>query len=170
MFLLIFYVMLIVGCGHEYTNIDKYQDYIDKIPGSDVFMPNISELPEYLSIDVFYYENTSQSINLIITYSAEAYESAVTIINGMYEFLNEPLMQHDYYLIPEVEFEYQSFLIKVVSDDNFDYPEKFGMLCFSDTNYQISFLFFYDIHLHELSGRAGRMERFVTNEFRFPGE
>jgi hypothetical protein len=76
----------------------------------------------------------------------------------------------DFYLIPEVEFQYQSFTIKVVSDDDFEYPEQFGMLGYSDSSYQITFLFFYDLSLDRLSDSPGRMTRFIESEFFFPAE
>lgn len=164
------YLLLLSACSQVYTNSDEYVDYVSLVSGSDIFMPKLSDLPQYQSVDIYYFERLGTSINLIITFSAETYESAKEAIFESHLFLDEPLMEHGYYTIPEVEFEYQAFIIKVVSDDNFDYPEQFGMLGYSDTKFQIAFLFFYDMHLHELSGSSGRMGRFVRDEFRFPKE
>ena len=160
--------LTLFGCGSVYTDAKEYQDYIDKIPKADIYMPDLTTLPEYQSINVYYYERLGQSINLIITYSAESYKSARDTVFGSYGYLEEPLTEMDFYRIPEVEFEYQSFTIKVVSDDDFDYPEQFGMLGYSDSSYQITFLFFYDLSLDRLSDSPGRMTRFIESEFFFP--
>jgi hypothetical protein len=161
-------VLVLSGCGKVYTNTDDYQDYIDLVPGSSGFMPELMDLPEYQSIEVYYYESLGQSINLLVTFSSENYESSKEIVLGSFEFLNAPLTEHDFFLIPEVEFEYKSFIIKVVNNDDFDYPEQFGMMGYSDEKFQISFLFFCYESLHELSNSPGRMTRFIENEFRFP--
>ncbi|MCK7487130.1 MAG: hypothetical protein MZU97_17670 [Bacillus subtilis] len=87
-------------------------------------------------------------------------------IFGSYMFLQTPLMENDYYLIPETKFEYESFTIKVVDDDNFDYPEQFGMIGYSDTTHQISYYVFYDESLNRL-GDGYSMRDFVKREFWF---
>jgi hypothetical protein len=165
-----FLAISLFGCGQVYTDTNDYQEYINQVPKANTFMPDFDTLPEYQSISVYYYERLGQSINLIITYSAESYESARDTIFGSYVYLEEPLTKMDFYLIPEVEFQYQSFTIKVVSDDDFEYPEQFGMLGYSDSSYQITFLFFYDLSLDRLSDSPGRMTRFIESEFFFPAE
>ena len=162
--------LTLFGCGSVYTDRNEYQDYIDKMPKADIYMPDLSTLPEYQSITVFYYERLGRSINLVITYSVESYESAKDTILSSYTYLDEPLMESDFYLIPEVEFQYQSFTIKVVSNDDFDYPEQFGMIGYSDSSYQITFLFFFDESLDRLSDSPERMTRFIESEFYFPEE
>lgn len=155
------------GCGKVYTNTDDYQEYINQVPKANIFMPDFDTLPEYQSISVYYYERLGQSINLIVTYSAESYESARDTIFGSYVYLEEPLTEMDFYRIPEVEFQYQSFTIMVVSDEDFEYPEQFGMLGYSDSKFQLSFMFFYDESLNEL-GNGYTMQEFIEKEFFFP--
>lgn len=155
------------GCGQVYTDTNDYQEYISLVPKANTFMPEIDNLPEYQSISVYYYERLGQSINLIVTYSEESYESALDSILNSYTYLEEPLTKMDFYLIPEVEFQYQSFTIKVVSDDEFEYPEQFGMIGYSDSKFQLSFLFFYDESLDRL-GDGYTMEEFLEKEFFFP--
>lgn len=161
-------IFLLVACGKVFTNVDDYSDYVDSIDGADSFMPSLDELPEYLSIEVYYYEHLGQSINLLLTFSDENYESAKEAILNSIDFLEQPLMQDDFYLIPEVEFEYLGYIIKVVDNVNFKYPEQFGMLGYSDEKVQISFMFFYDDSLNQISNSKDRMIRFVESEFKFP--
>ncbi|MFA5007104.1 MAG: hypothetical protein WC509_06530 [Candidatus Izemoplasmatales bacterium] len=167
-FTLILFALVITGCGQVYTNTDDYQEYLDSIPGSNAFMPVLTDIPAFQTCEIYYYDRLGQSINLVITYSDETYETAKETVLGSYLFLQTPLVENDYYLIPETEFEYESFTIKVVDDDNFDYPEQFGMIGYSDANHQISFLFFFDDSLSQLSDNSGRMTRFIEKEFWFP--
>ncbi len=157
------------GCGQVYNDTNDYQEYVNQVPKANTFMPDFDNLPDYQSISVYYYEHLGQSINLIVTYSEASYESARDTIFGLYVFLEEPLTEMDFYLIPEVEFQYNSFTIKVVSDDDFNYPEQFGMLGCSDSKFQLSFMFFYDESLNEL-GNGYTMQEFLEKEFYFPEE
>lgn len=168
-FVLFLSALVITGCGQVYTNMDDYQEYLDSIPGSNAFMPVLTDIPVYHTCEIFYYERLGQSINLVITYSNETYETAKETVLRSYLFLQTPLMENDYYLIPEMEFEYESFTIKVVDDDNFDYPEQFGMIGYSDTHHQISFLFFFDDSLNRL-GEGYSMQDLLRKDFRFPIE
>jgi hypothetical protein len=163
----ILFTLLITGCGQVYTNMDDYQEYLDSIPGSNAFMPVLTDIPVYRACEIYYYERLGQSINLVITYSNETYETAKETVLRSYLFLQTPLMEFDYYLVPETEFEYRSFTIKVVDDDNFDYPEQFGMIGYSDAHHQISFLFFFDDSLNRL-GEGYSMQDLLEKEFRFP--
>ncbi len=161
----------LVACsGKLDTNIDEYLVYVNKVPKSDSFMPKLLDLPPYQFAEVLFFENydSGKSINLVITYSEDEYAFAKDSISSKLVFLEDPLMEYDYYIVPQVEFEYNGFVIKVVSDDNFDYPEQFGMLGYSDVKFQISFLFFFNSTLHQLSNTPERMTRFIEGEFRFP--
>jgi len=167
----IFFLFISVfGCGSVFTSTNDYQEYINKMPTANNFMPDLASLPEYQSVSVYYYERLGQSINLIVQYSIDSYESALDSILNSYTYLDEPMTEKDYFLIPEVEFQYESFTIKVVSDDDFKYPEQFGMIGYSNSSYQITFLFFYDLSLDRLSDSPGRMTRFIESEFFFPEE
>lgn len=161
-------VFLLAACSKVLTNVDEYSDYVDSIDNAESFMPSLSELPEYLSIEVYYYEHLGQSINLLITFSDGNYESAKEAIFNSFVFLKQPLMQDDFYLIPEVEFEYNVYIIKVVDSVDFKYPEQFGMLGYSDEKHQILFMFFYDESLNRISNSKDGMIRFVESEFKFP--
>lgn len=170
---IVIYAFVLLACsGKLYTNSDEYLGYIDQVPGSDSFMPNLLDLPPYQFAEVLLFENydSGKSINLVITYSEDEYAFAKDSISSKLVFLEDPLMEYDYYIVPQVEFEYKGFVIKVVSDDNFDYPEQFGMLGYSDAKFQISFLFFFNSTLHQLSNRSDRMTLFMSSDFRFPEE
>jgi len=165
--LFIVFSLVLSGCGQVYTNTDDYQEYIDSIPESNTFMPDLFEIVDSQSIEIYYCERLGQSINLVITFSNETYETAKETVLGSYVFLEAPLMENDYYLIPATEFEYESFTIKVVDDEDFDYPEQFGMIGYSDTKGQISYMFFFDDSLNRL-GDGYSMPEFLDKEFRFP--
>lgn len=165
---LIFFLLIsIYGCRKVYSDLSDYQYYIEKIPNANDFMPDLSTLPESHLISVYYYEHLGQSLNLVITYTAVTYLSARDSIINSYTFLDNPLVENDYFLIPEVEFQYLTFTIKVVNDNYFNYPEFFGMIGYSDSTYQIAFLYFCDNSLDRLSNNPGRMSRFIESEFRF---
>lgn len=155
------------ACGKVLSNQVDYQEYLDSVSGSNSFMPILSSLPSYQTYEVYYFNYLGQSINLILTYTSETYETAKESIFQSYCFLSEPLTENDYYLIPETEFDYESFTIKVVDSIDFDYPEQFGMLGYSDTKHQISFLFFFDDSLNRL-GEGYSMQDFLIKEFWFP--
>ena len=132
-------------------------------------MPVLSSLPAYQAYEVYYLDRLGQSINLVVTFSSETYETSKETILQSHVFLDEPLMESDFYLIPETEFEYESFTIKVVDDEDFNYPEQFGMIGYSDTKHQISFLFFLDDSLNRL-GDEYSLQDFIKKEFWFPEE
>lgn len=159
-------VFLSSGCGKVYTNISEYSDYVDQVPGADAFMPVIDELPAFQSTEIYYFEDLGQSLNLIVAYDEDNYETAKNAILAGFDFLSEPVLHDGHYHVSDVEFEFSDFLIKVVEDSDFDYPKEFGMVGYSDLKKQVAFLFFYDDDL----GRVGKMEEFVKNEFKFPKE
>lgn len=151
------------------TDLEKYIDYIDAVTFNDDcdFFPNINELPDTASIDLKYIERTafsarSKNLALVITLSEDQYHLYKEKILSEYDFLNEPIIDDDKWVrISEVEFEYLSYSIMVVNNNEFYYPMNFGMIGYSDENKQIIFLMYFD------SDRDGitDMIRFVQNEF-----
>lgn len=159
-------VIVLSSCEKVYSDIDKYDDYIESIPGADEYMPKLIDLPAYTGYEVFYVENSGKSINLNIKYDTQDYELAKTTILDTYDFLDEPLMGNGYSIIPEVEILYKNYVIKVVYDENFQYPEAFGLLGYSDLDSTISFMFFYDESMNSL-GNSYSMEDLIEDSFRF---
>ena len=124
-FLIVLFNIFLSSCGVTNTDMNEYDTYIDRIEGAEAFMPSLEELPNYQSIEVFYYVNLGTSINLIVTYSEAEYSLVKETVYSEYVFLENPLPISDHFLIPEVEFEYDGFIISVVDNENFIYPEKF---------------------------------------------
>ncbi len=160
-------VLILTSCEKVYNDMDDYEYYVDSIPGAGEYMPTLDDLPTYSESTVFFVESSGKSLNLIIKYSMDDYEDAKNNFLSAYEFLKEPLVGNDYYIIPEVEVTYNDYVIKVVDDDNFEYPEAFGLLGYSDVNYTISFMFFYDESLNSL-GNSYSMQDFIEDSFKFP--
>jgi hypothetical protein len=130
-------------------------------------MPNLKDLPSYENVNVYYKDRSSKSITLSIEFSSENYEEAKETILNQYSFLSGPLQDDTgFYYIPEHEFSYSSYHIKVVFDEDFLYPEKFGMIGYSDDYNRICFLFFYDRSLNEL-GSGYEMDEFAEDHFTF---
>lgn len=154
------------------TNIENYDVYIAFVKNSNGFMPDLDTMPDYETVEVFYFNlkdplTDTKTINLIVTYDDTSYFDAKEAILSNYTFLEEPVMRFDYYTIPVVEFEYHEFTIKVVEDESFIYPKWFGMIGYSDTNKQICYMYFYDIERDEISNTPNRMKEFTDKYFKF---
>ena len=162
----VFLIVILTSCEKKYDNVNEYENYINSITGAEDFMPQLNELPTYVKLKVFFVKNSSKSLNLIVYYSIETYQDAKDIMLNTYDFLEEPISGNDYYILPDVIVEYNDYLITVVNDDNFDYPERFGMIGYSDTNHSISFMFFYDESLNRLESYS--LLDLVKNDFVFP--
>lgn len=160
-------IIILSSCEKVYNDNYKYDDYVKSIPGAEEFMPNLTDLPIFTGYEVFYVENSGKSINLNIKYDTQDYEEAKTTILDTYDFLDEPLMGNGYSIIPEVEILYENYVIKVVYDVNFQYPEAFGLLGYSDLDSTISFMFFYDESMNSL-GNSYSMKDLIQDSFRFP--
>lgn len=159
--------IVLTSCTPKLTDIDDYETYINEIYGADEFMPNLKDLPSYENVDVYYYDRSSKSITLSIKFSSENYEDAKETILNQHSFLDGPLQDDTgFYYIPKPEFSYSGYQIKVVEDEDFSYPEKFGMIGYSDDYNRICFLFFYDRSLNEL-GSGYEMDEFAEDHFMF---
>jgi hypothetical protein len=142
--------------------------YIDDMFRASEFMPNIDDYSSSDNLEVYYFDGWSQSFTFSIAYNSEEYEIAKENILAKYTFLDEPLKSESgFYYIPDNEFEFDSYHIKVVYDESFRYPEQFGMIAFSDQYKRISYLYFYNRSNNEL-GDGYEMEEFVENNFIFP--
>jgi len=150
------------------TDVSDYEIYVDEVYNADTFMPDLDVLPNYEDVEVYYDNRASKSITLSVIYSNEDYESAKESIINMYSFLDGPIKDETgFYYIPSHEFDYKSYQIKVVDNEDFSYPEQFGMIGFSDDYNRICFLFFYDRSLNSL-GNSYTIEDFLKDNFEFP--
>ena len=162
---------MLISCNSSkvvLSNEENYNQYVDEIVDAEIFMPILTELGAYVFIDVYYYESkfifVSQSINLIVTYSEDEYFINKSNIEDKYSFLTEPIViDKDSYRIPETEVTVNGFFIKVVNNDLFSYPHKFGLIGFSDSTFQISYMFYYNKD-HSL---ISNMSDFIDAKFVF---
>lgn len=163
----------------------RYDHYLQKIPGSELFMPILDELGEYEDIDVrfkhtemlFFYAN---SIALYVAYDESQYEMRKTALFEHYTLLSEPVIWGDSYLIPEIETIVNGYHVYVVDNtEGYDgycaykdycFPKKFGMIGFNDDTYELVYLFFYDFDLDLISlvedDPQGKLARFIRFHFK----
>lgn len=150
------------------TNINNYDEYVDEVYNAETFMPSFESLPDYESIEVYYDNRSSKSISLSITYDEIDYKDAKMAILEQYTALEEESLVRDgVYLIQSTKFEYGSYTVLVIDNENFDYPSNFGMIGYSDEHNSITFLFFYDRSRGQISYD---MADFVDENFKFPQE
>lgn len=150
------------------SNIDDYDEYISEVNGAETFMPLISEIGLYESIHVYFYTVdfvfVSQSLNLIVTYNENDYLEIKNGMDAKYKFIKEPIIiGKDTYIIPTVDTTVNGFYIRVVEDESFIYPKKFGMIGVSDSTFQVCYMFYYDWDYDVISN----MSDFVNNNFIF---
>lgn len=173
---LIVLVLLLVGCTRASTNIEDYMNTGKRIDANakDV-MPSIEDLQVYEDVSFVYtnislYVFESDSFVLDVKYDAKTYEKEKANVVANYNFLAEPLaspVSEGEYLIPDVEFNVNSYTFKVVSgndDDNTQFPKSFGMIATSDDELSIAYLYFHDFDLDMISNG---MEDFVADNFEY---
>lgn len=175
-FIVFVIVFLIITSG---TWKSRYNHYLEKIPGSELFMPNLDELGDYDDIDVRY-KNTwkiifnAKSIALYVTYDDSEYEIRKTALFEQYTLLVEPVVRGDSYLMPEVVTVVNGYYIYVVDNtegyEEYIFPKKFGMIGFNDDTNELVYLFFYDIDLDLISlvenGPEGKLASFIQRYFK----
>jgi hypothetical protein len=160
---------ILSSCSLAHTDINEYDIYIDEVENAGIFMPELDGLPDYESLEIYYDDGSSKSITLILQYSQDDYENAKESILNKYKFLSVPVMRDDVSLIPSPEFEYGSYIISVVNNEEFSYPENFGMIGYLDDYYRVCFLFFYDRSLNSID-YGYTMEEFVRDNFELQEE
>jgi len=165
------------GCSYnesiKLSDINDYDDYVTNVSYSREFMPDLSDLEGYESIDVIYYNdrpstNNTHTINLIVTYSNEYYNNAKSKYLSEYSYLEASLYDPDNknrMLVSDAEVEYNNYLIKVVFDEKFDYPKDFGMIGFNDIEYKLCFMFSYNDSLDYLN--SYHLLDFIKDSYRF---
>ena len=161
------FILLFVlsSCDKTYTDIDEYNQYLDDIQGSDLFMPQLNTLGNCVSTEVLYYDSLGESVSLICYYQEEDFEVYLDAINNDYRFLENPIVDEQGEVdIPSVDFEYGNFRFRVVQDEYFEYPEEFGMIGISDDEHAVAYVFFHDESLSFITS----MDDFMETEIRFP--
>jgi|GEM_PF-3900628 len=169
----IFLVSLLSACSSpKYTistDITKYVEYIANVSFSTncVFFPNLDDIPDTAAISVKYIERTafmarSKNLMLTLSFSENDYFTYKDNLFSNYVFLNDPVIDDDEWVrIPEVEFNYSHLTIRVVDNDDFYYPMNFGMIGFSDDNYEIVLFMYFDSERDGITD----MNKFMETEF-----
>lgn len=154
------------------NDIKKYEEYILKVEHSRPFMPFLENLEDYETINCYYKYIDGiiyrfHTINLIIDYHEEIYAQKKQEILGKYYFLNKPMpdsINKGEYYIPEPEFIYNNYTIKVVEDQDFSYSRWFGMIGYNDDDYNLSYLFFYGVDNNHIKNSIDFMEECFSFE------
>ncbi|MBR2024010.1 MAG: hypothetical protein IJ996_05815 [Clostridia bacterium] len=164
------------GCkGFKYysTNEEDYTRYVEEVSDAKFHMPQLTDLGEYESIvitrhkprDMFF--NTTDSVALFVTYSAEQFDGAMTGIQQNYEYLTETdeTMQ-------DIYAEINGYHISVVKKEinwKFDtgryvYAYNFLMIGYNEDAKSIVYMFHYD---HAL-GFITDLDKFIREGYYFP--
>lgn len=169
-------LFLLSSCDKLYTDIEKYDEYLDKLVKADTFMPKLDTLSNYESIDLYFlYDNIILvgSINLKLSYSNEYYEEEKNKVLNLYQFLTTPIKENStskYYIIPEVSFDYNEYHIQVVEDENYDYNRYFGMIGYSDSLQEICYLYYNNHDAVSIDRTMGGMQELMKTYFCFENE
>lgn len=168
-------VTILTSCSRNkelvYTEIGKYEECIEELSYASDFMPGLDSFDEVETTQFFCssYSGNINSVTLIVQFNSEEYIQAKENVLKDYNFLDSPLYDKDRVLIQEHEFEYKGFTIKVVDDENFLYPEHFGLLGYSDTKNQIVYLYHSDKSVNRIGNTLGdrSMSEFLDWYFYF---
>jgi len=175
--IIIFFILILSGCSFnesiKLSDINDYDEYLTNVKTSREFMPDSSNLERYESISVIYYLDRpdtihTHTINLIITYSKEDYNHAKSIYLSDYSYLEAPLYDPDdkkWTLISDAEVEFNNYLIKVVDDENFNYPKYFGMIGFNEEEHKISFMYSHNLSKNYLYKYT--LIEFIEDSYKF---
>lgn len=168
-------LFLLSSCDKLYTDIEKYDEYLDKLVKADTFMPKLDTLSNYESMDLYFlYDNIilGGSINLKLSYPDSYYEEEKNSVLNRYKFLTSPVKTglSKYYDIPEVSFDYEEYHIQVIDDENYDYGHYFGMIGYSDSLQEICYLYYYNYDSIIIETIPGGIQKFMEIYFRFENE
>ena len=167
------------GCkGFKYysTNEEDYTRYVEDIKDAKFHMPQLMDLGNYESIVIARHKpdnvfiNTTDSIALFVTYSAEQFDGAMTGIQQNYEFLTETdeTMQDIYaeingYHISVVdkEIEYE------VGAGLYDYGYAFLMIGYKEEAKTIVYMFHFE---HTIGSTIEDLDWFIRQGYYFPSK
>lgn len=116
--------------------------------GARSFLPEFSEITyDYSDIDFYLFNGTATSSNTAVTFvldlkfeDAERYEEAKQTELSCHAFRTEYADKKWLDCVPLFEFSEGSYVCKTVQNDH--YPSRFGLLCYSDDNNSLRYLFF----------------------------
>lgn len=163
-------LLLLTSCSndehYQSNDILKFNDYIESVSwGNDYNLyPDIESLPDGFVTKINYVERTgsfirSKTLILEISIPEGDYQNFKEDLLANYTFLSESIKNNNGdEIISEVDFEYGSYRIYIVENDDYDYPKNFGMVGYSDTNHKIIILLFSDDDLDIITDMASILE------------
>jgi hypothetical protein len=181
----IVYYVFVTGRREICRNINNYEYRLSLVTQEDMpcVMPQIAELPEYISIDYCFMSRitplvTPQTIRLVITYEESIFIAERERILGERVFLDrviretqrvgDSLSYTERYVVPEYKFSVMCFNFRVL--DNRYYgghfsgaPLRIGLIGFSEERNAVAYLQFHDFNSNVITGT---MEEFVHRNFR----
>ena len=168
------------------TDIDKYEEYVEKVHYASDLMPDLDDLTPYLDIKFGYkcilYSSllgfVSDDISLFVTYGDNYNEEKEKVLN-YYDFLKEDEIIIDSSgttQFPLAVFDYKGYTIRIVPNRNYYTSgycscKSFMMIGYNDLNSTIVYLYFYDFDIDYLydeeytKTREKIMQEFIDEGF-----
>lgn len=171
-FSLIFFMF--IGFHFEKNDIEKYEEYLEKFFVAERIMPALSELDDATQIEVSYFYHFAVfapywSINLVVEYDEELYEQKKSELFSSYIFLENPIYEGKYAMMPQVKVKVNGFSISVIdlseeSRVNYRYPKYFDMIGYNDEEHKINYMQIQDTERDSISD----LTTLIETSFRFP--
>ena len=145
----IIFALSLCACVKTDTNITNYPSDVDEFKANR-FMPALDSIGEYQSAAYFCRRDNgifpNYSMQLIVQYDDETFESEIERLETAYVYLDEPQRSEwgQDYTIPVTEFSVAEFHFKIAKFDDTQYPKNFGMVGISDEKQEIAYLWIYD--------------------------
>jgi len=163
------------------TNIEDYQSEVSELCNAEDMLPSLSSLTEYEEIKYSYKECLystflgfySEGISLYVTYDDNYLEKKTEVLNT-YDFLEEPIMRSDEYIIPLTEFVHNGYTYQIVMDYSYTYNntgtcKSFMLIGYSDEKQEIAYHYFYDFDLdficYTTDDLGNKMNEFMDDFF-----
>lgn len=136
------------SCSKHIDDINAYSNAITKYDAAE-FMPDLSAVSEYEDIEFNHYKKssllfTNNSLILIISYNEFEYRKNIETIESSYSFIEDNQILDNKDIFSQYSFTLGTYIFKVVYNESFDYPKKFGLIAKSDEENRIAYLWFND--------------------------
>lgn len=160
----------------DYAEISGETAYIKErsnIVGAEMFLPDYSEFQDCEKIHIQYNCN---SMVITLQYSSELYESVLQTIladNPKLKFeqleWKQGMFGTEYQALKEIEADYGKYHYYVVYSEGFEYPNRFGMVGYSEEEKRIRYMY-HDFYSHEQVMSIGQLIWEETYEDLLPME
>ena len=155
------YIAIDWSMNNEETcvEIDRYEEYREKIWLAKNFLPQLDELNDYSKVDFGYKENVycllpffeSHGISLFVDYdNIDKYNEKKNNDLNKYDFITEPVKSLDSYLFPVAEFDYKGYHFQIAPSKEAPKPKSFLIYGYNDSTETIVYLYFLDYDIDYL--------------------